>query len=355
MFPYWTLFTLCAVGAIQFRANQVRGRQGGPLLFALAILVTLMIGLRFEVGGDWGSYLENFEETRFLDFGEAMRTQDPGYAFLNWLGQRLGVGIWFVNFICALIFTWGLTSFARRQPNPWMAFLVAVPYLIIVVAMGYTRQAVAIGIVFAGVARIATRPSLLVFALYIAAAALFHKSAIIVLPLVAFSFTRNRIATVLTAAVFGLVLYYVFVDASIDRLVTNYEEEGYDSEGALVRVLLNVVPGLLFLAMQKKFAFSDFDRLLWRNFSYAALASLVLLFVVQSSTAVDRLALYLVPLQIAILSRLPSVLSKRAVPSGPAMLTVIGYAAAIQFVWLNYATHSEYWLPYRVVAFSEAA
>lgn len=343
------LFSLSAVGAILFRANQGGGRQGGPLLLVLATLVILMIGLRYQVGGDWGSYMRNLEYARYLDFDEALQLQDPGYAFFNWLGQQLGAGIWFVNLICAILFTWGLTSFARRQPNPWMAFVVAVPYLIIVVAMGYTRQAVAIGLLLAGLARIQARPSLLVFGFFIAAAALFHKSAIIVLPLVAFSFTRNRIITIMISAILGFVLYYVFVEASLDRLVNNYETADYDSQGALVRVLLNIVPAAIFLFGQKRFSFSEFDRVLWRNFSYAALASLILLFMVESSTAVDRLALYLVPLQIAILSRLPSVLSKSAVPSGPAVLSVIGYAAAIQFVWLNYATHSTFWLPYRLI------
>jgi hypothetical protein len=234
-----------------------------------------------------------------------------------------------------------------------MAFVAAVPYLIIVVAMGYTRQAVAIGFVFAGLARMQTRPSLLVFGFYIAAAVIFHKSAIVALPLIAFSFTRNRAVTIGVSALMGLALYYSFVEASVDQLVTSYEERNYDSEGALVRVFMNVVPGLTFLLMQTRFAFSEFDRVLWRNFSYAALASLALLFLVDSSTAVDRLALYLFPLQIAILSRLPSVLSSGPVPSGPAMLSVIAYAAAIQFVWFNYATHAVDWLPYEFLPLGE--
>jgi hypothetical protein len=177
----------------------------------------------------------------------------------------------------------------------------------------------------------------------------------VVLPLIAFSFTRNRAVTIAISAVMGLALYYAFVEASIDDLVMSYEERDYDSEGALVRVLMNVVPGLAFLLMQKRFAFSDFDRVLWRNFSYAALASLALLFLVDSSTAVDRVALYLFPLQIAILARLPSALTNQVVPSAPAMLSVIMYSAAIQFVWLNYATHAAAWLPYGFIPFSQSA
>jgi hypothetical protein len=112
---------------------------------------------------------------------------------------------------------------------------------------------------------------------------------------------------------------------------------------------LNIVPGVIFLLMRKRFAFSNFDGVLWRNFSYAALASLAMLFIVDSSTAVDRLALYLFPLQIAVLARLPSVLSTGAVPSAAAVISVIAYSAAIQFVWLNYAAHSINWLPYKVI------
>jgi hypothetical protein len=127
-----------------------------------------------------------------------------------------------------------------------MAFVVAVPYLIIVVAMGYTRQAVAIGFIFAGLARLQARPSLFVFGFYIVAATLFHKSAIVALPLVAFSFTRNRAVTIIVSGAMGLALYYAFVEASLDRMVTQYEESDYDSEGALVRILLNIVPGVIF-------------------------------------------------------------------------------------------------------------
>lgn len=55
--------------------------------------------------------------------------------------------------------------FARSQPDPWLAVLVAVPYLVIVVAMGYSRQAVAIGILLAGLGRLERGGSTLHFAL----------------------------------------------------------------------------------------------------------------------------------------------------------------------------------------------
>jgi hypothetical protein len=48
------------------------------------------------------------------------------------------------------------------------------------------------------------------------------------------------------------------------------------------------------------------------------------------------------PLQIAILSRAPIVFGARL-----GTILVLGYSLAIQFVWLNFATHAKYWIPYQ--------
>jgi hypothetical protein len=58
---------------------------------------------------------------------------------------------------------------------------------------------------------------------------------------------------------------------------------------------------------------------------------------------VDRLALYILPLQLAVMSRVPGTV----INSLSGRLVVIAYSFAVQFVWLNYAAHAEYWLPYR--------
>jgi apolipoprotein N-acyltransferase len=71
----------------------------------------------------------------------------------------------------------------------------------------------------------------------------------------------------------------------------------------------------------------------------------VLLAVSPSSTADDRVALYLIPLQLFVLSRLPDVMMRdQALAS---VFLVVLCSALIQFVWLNFAVHAEYWVPYR--------
>jgi hypothetical protein len=343
--PYWLLFVVYAFGAFQYRPSLVRPVQGGPLFVFVGFLTMLMIGLRYEVGGDWTRYAELLETARMLDLGESLALQDPGYALLNWVVGKTGLGIWAVNSICAMLFMWGVVRFARRQPNPWLAVVVAVPYLIIAVAMGYTRQAVAIGIVLAGLSSVDR--GMVRFAIYLGFAVTFHKSALAVLPLVALSSPQRPIVTALILAGSAVLLYYLFVEASIDRLMNNYVESGYASQGAGVRVSMNLPPAALYLLFRRRFSFAPAERRLWRNFAFAALAAALILVFTSSTTAVDRLALYLIPLQMVVLGRLPDAFPQNGRSDIKVTLLVVLYSALIQFVWLNYAANVEAWLPYR--------
>lgn len=312
-----------------------------------ALLIAAMVGLRYDTGADWGSYLEIFGYLGFLDLDEALRIGDPGYSFLNWFAHQLELDVWFVNLVCAGIFTWGLTAFAKRQPNPWLVMVIAVPYLVIVVAMGYSRQGVAIGLILAALASL-DRMSLGRFALYIVAAAAFHKTAVMVLPLVALSASRHKAVTGAILFASTIMLYFFFLDAAVNQLLNVYVDAEYESQGAGIRVAMNLVPAAVYLFFQKRFDLTEAQRLLWRNFSYAALLMVPLLVLVPSSTAVDRLALYIIPLQLFVFSRLPEVFPDKAKANAQIAVGVILYYGLIQFVWLTFAAHAQYWLPYKV-------
>ena len=347
MFPYWLLFSMTAVGAVQFHRSRNRRVQGGPLLVLMGIFIGMMVGLRNEVGGDWFNYVSIFHDIRIEPFWDALTMPDPGYALLNWIVSRIGVEIWLVNLACAAIFAWGLTKFVKQQPNPWLALVVAVPYLIIVVAMGYTRQAAAIGFILLGLSTAKGR-RITRFWVYTLFAAVFHKTAIIILPLVAISQTHNRLIMAALGVLMAAMLYYLFLSSAIDLLLVNYVEQEYESEGAGIRVAMNIIPAALFLIFRKRFGLDEDESKLWRNFSYAAFVALIMLYTLGSSTVVDRLALYLIPLQLVVFSRLPVVFGTQGKENGQLTLLIIFYSALVQFVWLTSATNAEYWLPYRV-------
>jgi EpsG family len=272
-----------------------------------------------------------------------LRIGDPGYQLLSWTVRRMGIEIWLVNLVCGTIFAWGLLRFAKVQPNPWLAILVAVPYLVTVVAMGYTRQATAIGILMAGLAAVHQGATTLRFAFYVLAAALFHKTAVVVLPLVVFSSERNRLVNMLAGVLVIYMFYTSFLADSVDKFVENYIKAQYSSQGAAIRVAMNLVPAAAFFLYQRRLGFGTVERRIWFFHAFAAFVLLVLLLLLSSSTAVDRLALYVMPLQIAVLSRFPLIFGRRM-----GTFVVVLYSLAILFVWLNFATHARYWVPYQI-------
>lgn len=358
MLPYWLLFSYFAAGALlqsnaagaragnlgQGIAGPDRSTQSVPLLTFGAVIIALMVGFRFEVGGDWFAYKYLFTFAEYADLERVLRRGDPGYQFLNWLVQRVGGDLWMVNLVCGSIFAWGLLKLAEEQPNPWLAVLVAIPYLVVVVAMGYSRQAVALGILMAGLAQTGRGASALTFAFYVAAAALFHKTAVVALPLVILAGRRNMTLNILIGVIAGFLLYNYFLSSSVDLLIKNYIGAQYAAQGAAIRVAMSLVPAALFLLNQRRFGFSDRERHIWRNLSLAAFGFLIALFVLPSSAAVDRLALYVTPLQMVILARAPEAFKSKA----SVTLAVVVYSLAIQFVWLNYAVHAKAWVPYQL-------
>jgi hypothetical protein len=334
LFVYWSLFAYFVAGSLFSRPEEPsRSSHAHYMLAVGALAIALLIGFRYEVGGDWLQYELMLNYARYVDLGRMLEIGDPGYQFLNWAVQQAGGDLWLVNLVGGLIFGWGLLRFAQVQPDPWLAMVIAIPYLVVVVGMGYTRQSLAIGILMAGLASVARNPSILRFAFYVAVAALFHKTAVIAFPLVALASQRNRLMNFLTVVAVSVLLYDFFLQDAMEGFVENYIEAEYSSEGAAIRVIMNLVPAMLLLLLRKRFPFSEQEYLIWRNFSLAAVGLAVLLAVLPSSTAVDRMALYIIPLQIAVLSRVPGSL----MGPGFGKAAIIAYSAAVMFVWLNFA------------------
>ena len=358
MWPYWLLFAFFAVGALFQNPPQsavphkgdVRWapapQSGAPLLILGGLMIAAMIGLRYKVGADWKTYYFYWQYAGYADLGRILSMSDPAYQLLNWLAQQVGAGIWAVNLACGAVFAWGLIRFARTQALPWLVVVVALPYLVTVVAMGYTRQAVAIGILMGGLASVFRGGSLLRFAVYVVCAALFHKTAILLMPLVIFSTDRNRFLSLIGGLLLFYALYTALLANDVDQLVKSYIVTQYNSQGAAIRVGLCLVPAILFLLSPARFAFDQLQQRYWRLNSWVALGLLVALFLVPSSTAVDRMALYIFPLQLAVLSRVPI-----AYPGRGSQLVVVLYALAIELIWMTQAVHARYWIPYQLYPF----
>lgn len=350
MLIYWIFFLiLFLISLLKFKYyyfnNYMRIQELNLKWKFTFIFVALFIGLRHQVGGDWFNYIELFNLIKVKNILDILSGSDPLYSLINWIFSNIEFGPYWVNLICAYIFTWGLFNFCRAQPQPWLALAISLPYLITVVAMGYTRQGVAIGIVMAGLVFL-KNGSILKFSICLFLAIAFHKSAIILLPLVIFSGKKN-IYSLMGIFLFGALMFYIFVVEYIDSLFSGYILDQYESSGALIRVLMNAFPATLFLVFRRRFKLTNYEESFWSWMSISALFILIILFISPSSTAVDRMALYWIPLQLFVFSRLPQAMGNNLVIQYQYLLLIFIYYLLIFYVWLFYAEYRNYWIPYK--------
>jgi len=348
------MFFVPAVLALQ-EVAKARALQGSVVLqvhipagwWVAMVALALLVGWRYEVGGDWFNYLGNFQQA-FVDSQYAYWWwNDPGYRLLEWVGIQTGWGIQGVNLMGAAVFAYGLVLFCRHLPRPWLALAVAVPYMVIILGMGYSRQGVALGCLMAGLVgmgqgRAAT------FLVWTVLGATFHKSAVLLLPMAALAASRSRLFTTAWVGMVLAVAYVLLLEDSVEALQAGYLESEYQSEGALVRLVMNALPAALLLWKRHRFAVTLPQQRLWFWFALASVALVGLYFISPSSTAVDRVGLYLLPLQLMVFAYLPEVLGRKNGKGNSAwVVAVLAYYATVEFVWLNFATHAFAWLPYR--------
>ncbi len=346
MLAYWMMFSVYALGALgsgirdQFRPNPT------PILFLAGLMMTLLIGLRWQVGGDWDTYQGIYLSIARSDVMTAIDMTEPAYGLLNWIMSEIGLDIWAVNLVCATIFVVGLTAFARQQLNPWLAIVVAIPFLVIVVAMGYTRQGAAIGFSMLGLAALHDRAFRRCLVLLLLAST-FHRSALVLIPIVGLSFSQDRLQMIAMTLIASVLAYFLLLRPAIDSYSAGYIEQVYQAEGAGVRLAMNIVPAAIMLLFPRQLGLDGNERRLWSNFAWFGLLLNVLYLVVETNVAIDRLGIYAIPMQMVIFSRLPALFGRPYHPDKIVTMAIIGYAALVQFVWLTYAVNAQSWLPYQ--------
>lgn len=349
MLPYWLLFTLVVYFAItdtRLKSHRVH-RANWPVQWQMVFFViVLMVGLRHEVGMDWGTYIIHVESTMGISLFQALTQTDPAYGFLNWIGGYWG-GIYLVNTICAVLFAWGLVVFCRAQPLPWIALIVALPFLVIVVAMGYTRQGVAIGIAMLALVKL-EKGRVLPFIFWIGIAALFHKSAVILAPLALLARTNRKLGMVVWTIGVTIGFFVLLLQESVAGLKAEYLGGEYQSSGAGIRVVMTVLPALLFLVFRNRFPAEKEQKRFWTFAAVSALILVPLLYWSPSSTAVDRVALYLIPLQLFVWARVPIVFANSIVGKKALIGLIIAYSGVVLMVWLLFAVNAVAWLPYKL-------
>jgi hypothetical protein len=219
-----------------------------------------------------------------------------------------------------------------------------------IVAMGYTRQGIAIGCAMVGLVALG-RQQFVKFLIWVFLAATFHKSAVLLIPIAGLAAVKRKLLVGLLAAATAALAYNLMLEDAVEGFTTNYLEAEYQSEGAFVRLAMNALPAAILLVYRQRFAMSLPQEKLWRWFALISLGLFVLYYFSPSSTAVDRVGLYMLPLQLVAFSYFPEVFGRASGGNKGLVAAVLLYYATVEFVWLNFATHAFAWLPYRFYPF----
>ena len=112
---YWIVFIFFSFLAILANNKNVVSSYGyhvinfNPLWWFIVLFFTFIIGMRYEVGGDWGAYLSYFESISSIPLIDSFDiSSDTGYLVINYISSYLNLGIYGVNLFCGFIFSLGL-------------------------------------------------------------------------------------------------------------------------------------------------------------------------------------------------------------------------------------------------------
>ena len=318
-------------------------------VFALFMLfLVFFIGFRFQVGGDYNSYMKFYYTLRLKDtYSNALLISGGDYLYnlINIFFAKINLQVSSVNFINAMIFCFGLYYYAKNQKSPVVVLIVGFPYLILVVALGYTRQASAIGLFLMSIEFLKNK-KIKSFFLMIIIASLFHKTALVLLGFGFLTQKKNRMIIFIFSVILGLILFFVLLASEFQGMTSSYVvNQTFESRGAFARAGLNILASVLFFYNYKKFRENKIEFTIYSLIGLASCIIFPLIFF--ASTFSDRMGLFLMPIQLFVYSNLfISILNKKNLIK---YFSICFLYFCILFVWLQYGTHSYLWKPYQSI------
>lgn len=340
------LLSIMALAAPQRQQGNYNKTTYLPISLFLFMLLVLFVGSRHEIGVDWEAY--RYQSQLFSSGLLALLLlEDPGYQLFNLIGKTLGGGVYTTNILSSFIFFSGLFFFSAKHSNLFRALAVSYPYLIVFVAMGYTRQSAAIGLLLFCLTFCFDKRFILSF-LFAIMASSFHKSAILGLlfPL----FTLGFSSFFLIFASFCLLLLFLgFLLSPFGNVyLARYFESGLSSVGSYLRIGIQLCAAIIFLTNRNFFRRKGpavYDFCLYC--SHVSIALFISAVVLSGATFLDRIALYFFPLQIIIFSEIPNIYKLRLNGVNYTSFFFLFYGIFLLVLYFIFGNYVEFWLPYQ--------
>ena len=338
-----------------------------PYLWFFLILLTLFLGLRFEMGTDWYEYSKDFYRQNELykntHIEEFLRIKYffnlsivnlighmPFYKLNLVISNFITKNVIFFNVINSFIAVYGTYLFCKvmnlRNSNIWLMISFLLPFLFFI-STDVIRQysaLVCVSIAIAFLLKSQTKK----FIYFIIAAFFFHITAIIFLFLLIFVNKKIRnyflvfifLTTSISYLYSGQIIYYKLFKfyLSEDRLMT------YSIN---INIFLILFAIFIFVFFFKKKNFNKREKKINLFFIlYGAFCFIISIF---DDTASYRLSIYLIIFFCIIIQKYMTILS------GEKLIwfksSTYTFSLTFLFVWLNFSNHSHVYVPYKNILF----
>lgn len=304
------------------------------------LFLIILIGLRFEIGGDWEAYLDWQKNTEGYSIYESLVLPSPVYSFINILSENLG-GIYFVNLCCAATCVLGLHMFSLTSDHPKFLFVSLIPFIIFIFSMGFVRQSLALSFVL----MVYNRNSF-IFIVGAFFAIFSHVSAILILPIY-YLFRRDisyaRVLLFLFLVAIFVVMFYEQFFLYFKYYVAMQE---YRSAGVFYRLSPLLIILTFFVLRHLYIGSSNSTRSAEAIiFTFLPMLFLFLVAIGGFSTSADRMFYYVLPLVALYISNSNTLFKLNVIIKARSVFLVSNYA--LFFLWMLLSDHVRYWVPYK--------
>ncbi len=311
------------------------------------LLLSIFIGFRNEIGGDWKQYESFYYVVSDFTFDEILDSSLV-YIYINKISHYLGIQFVGVNFICAIIFMLSLANFLNQTNNKWLGLSVSFPIIILILGMGFTRQGLAFSFTLFLIKALEEKKLFKSF-IFIILSLLSHKSAILISSILIFLYfwyykkyfyiLLSILIPIFFASLFwNYYNHYLYFYAGSGQHMFSY--------GSLPRSLLIVSIAILFFIFKKKFNnMSEYQIFIYSSISWIII--FLFPFSIITSIGADRLLFYLYPLKLAFVSF--------ANLKDKSLNFVVFLICSAYFfylvLWMSHGVNAYKWVPYKFIGF----
>lgn len=319
-----------------------------------SLIVSLILGLRYNVGTDFASYREIYES---FEMGRP-KLNEPAYNLLNAFVIVTGFGFWLVLFISAfLAFVPIFYRIYKDSKSPWLSVLIIFGLSIIFQSTNHVRFLFVVSAIFFAARFIADRNWFRWF-LTVIAASMFHYAGLLYAPL--YFIAHRRIPPLLLVLTMVIAIFMMMsVDVSMKFLMLidpvipeiynhyvlgyalNYIEKQELGYGSLIYIFMF----LFFFILTYLRKFSSKVEIVYANF---AMVGYVLLVAFYNFGSVGRLA---GPLIATIALLIPQAIEKFRPSSSRYVVTVFFIAMFSGLFILGLVQGSHDAVPYSSILF----